>query len=347
MSSKQPSTTTQIQKVELPAWVDQASQKNYADAEKLANQPFMQYQGERVGTMNADTQAGIDNIKGQLGSGDMSQILADIASGKTSAASIMSDYENPYTDDVVNKTLASANDQRIQALMGNSDAATKAGAFGGSRHGIVDAVTNAESLKNMGLLESTLRSNGFNTALAAAQNDVAGRASSASAATDARTKSLAGLMQAGLQEQTTNQAKIDADIAKFNEPRQNDIDNLNLKLAALGMSPYGKTDTTTKTSTGGSSGTDIGQLGLGVFSLLLGLSEDDTKTDKEKVGKVPGTDLDLWAYRYKKDPKTYPKVVGVMASDVEKKMPEAVHRVDGKRVINYGMLGEAVQNASK
>jgi hypothetical protein len=83
-------------------------------------------------------------------------------------------------------------------------------------------------------------------------------------------------------------------------------------------------------------------MGLGIFSTILGLSEDDTKTDKEKVGKLPGTDLDLWAYRYKKDPKTYPKVVGVMASDVEKKIPEAVHKVDGKRVINYGMIGEAL-----
>jgi hypothetical protein len=347
MTSKQPSTTTQIQKVELPAWVDKASQENYKEASALGSQPFMQYQGNRVGEMGADTQTAINNTKTAIGSGDMSGILADIASGKTNAADLMKNYQNPYQDDVINKTLSSQNDQRIQALMGNSDAASAAGAFGGSRHGVVDAVTNSESLKNMGLLESQMRSQGFNTALGAAQNDVAGRASSATAATDARTKSLAGLLQTGLTEQQTNQAKIDADMTKFNEPRQNDIDNLNLKLSALGMSPYGKTDTTTKTSTGGSSGTDFGQMGMGIFSLLLGLSEDDTKTDKEKVGMVPGTDLELWAYRYKKDPKTYPKVVGVMASDVEKKMPEAVHKVDGKRIINYGLIGEVMANGGK
>lgn len=342
MSSKQPSQTTQIQKVELPAWVDSASQENYQLAKELGSQPFVQYAGPRVGTMDASTSAGIGNIKNQINSGDMNRVLSDIASGKTNAAGLMSQYANPYQQDVIDKTLSSMGDERTKALMSNSDAAQKAGAFGGSRHGVVDAVTTAESLKDMGLLESQLRSQGFNTALGAAQQEIQDRTSGANSAIDARTKNLASLLQTGLQEQATNQAKIDSDIAKFNEPRDRQIENMNMRLSALGMSPYGKTETTNKTTQGGSSGTDVGQLGLGIFSLLLGLSEDDTKTDKEKVGKVPGTDLDLWAYRYKKDPKTYPKVVGVMASDVEKKMPQAVHKVDGKRVINYGMLADLV-----
>lgn len=161
---------------------------------------------------------------------------------------------------------------------------------------------------------------------------------------EARLKDIASLLQGGGIMQQNQQQKLDAAREKFDEKRNYDIDNLNLRLSALGMSPYGKTESTQKTQTGGSSGTDFGQLGLGLFSLLLGVSEDTMKTDKEKVGKVPGTDLDLWAWRYKKDPKTYPKVVGVMASDVEKKMPDAVIKVDGKRLINYGMIGEAMAN---
>lgn len=345
MASKQPSTTTQIQKVELPAWVDQASQENYALAKNLGEKPFMQYTGNRVGSMDANTEGMLESLKGKIGSGDMDQVLADIASGKNSLANTdLSKYTNPYTDEVVNKSLGDVNDQRIQALLGNSDAAQKAGAFGGSRHGVVDAVTNAESLKGMGLLSAQLRSQGFDKALTAAGQDISNQQSSAIAANDSRTKSLAGLMQQGLMEQTNSQAAIDADMAKFNEPRDYDLENLNLRLSALGMSPYGKTDTTTKTSTAGSSGTDWGQMGLGVFSLLLGLSDDNEKTDKKKLGKVPGSDFDLWAFRYIGDPKTYPKSVGVMASDIEKKMPEAVHKVNGTRVIDYGMLGEAIAN---
>lgn len=344
MVSKQPSQTTQTTKVELPAWVDAASQENYNLAKEIGTQPFMQYQGERVGSMGSDTQSFINGLKAKIGSGDTDKILTGIASGTTNAAGLMDKYQNPFTQDVIDKTLSSMTDQRTKALMSNSDAATKAGAFGGSRHGVVDAVTTAESLKDMGLLESQLRSSGYDKSLAAAQQEIADRTSGATAANTTRNQNLAALLQTGLTEKADNQQRIDADIAKFNEPRDRQLEDLNLRLSALGMSPYGKSEQTQKTSTGGSSGTDIGQLGLGIFSLLLGLSEDNEKTDKKKLGKVPGSNLDLWAFRYKGDPKSYPKSVGVMASDVEKKMPEAVHKVNGVRVIDYGMLGEAVKN---
>lgn len=344
MASKQPSHTTQTTKVELPAWVDAAAQENYNLAKEISTQPFMQYQGERVGSMNSDTQAFINQLKGKIGSGDTDKILTDIASGNTNAAGLMDKYQNPFTQDVIDKTLSSMTDQRTKALMSNSDAATKAGAFGGSRHGVVDAVTTAESLKDMGLLESQLRSSGYDKSLAAAQQEIADRMSGATSANTTRNQNLAALLQTGLTEKADRQARIDADIAKFNEPRDRQLEDLNLRLSALGMSPYGKSESTQKTSQGGSSGTDIGQLGLGIFSLLLGLSDDNEKTDKKKLGKVPGSDLDLYAFRYKGDPKTYPKSVGVMASDIEKKMPEAVHKINGTRVIDYGMLGQAVKN---
>lgn len=343
MAPKTPAKTEQVTKVELPAWVDSASQANYNLAAQLGSQTVPVYQGNRVGEMSGSTTNALEALKkAALGS---TNNFADIASGKVSLANTdLSPYLNPYTNEVVDKSLADADKSRVQALMGNSDAAIKAGAFGGSRHGVTDAVTNAEALQDQGLLASQLRSAGFTQAQSAAQGDIANRITGAQGYSDATSKAIAELLGIGSQEQSTAQAKIDADMAKFNEPRQNQIDNLNLRLSALGMSPYGKTETANKTSSAGSSGTDFGQLGMGIFSLLLGLSEDDTKTDKEKVGKVPGTDLDLWAYRYKKDPKTYPKVVGVMASDVEKKMPEAVHRIDDKRVINYGLIAKAMAN---
>ena len=42
----------------------------------------------------------------------------------------------------------------------------------------------------------------------------------------------------------------------------------------------------------------------------------------------------MYAYRYKGDPKTYPKVVGPMAQDIEKKYPEAVTEVAGKKAVD-------------
>jgi hypothetical protein len=40
---------------------------------------------------------------------------------------------------------------------------------------------------------------------------------------------------------------------------------------------------------------------------MFGMSDENEKTDKREVGKDPDTGLDLYSYRYKGDPKTYPK----------------------------------------
>ncbi|MBN7755491.1 hypothetical protein JYP46_01525 [Nitratireductor aquimarinus] len=76
-----------------------------------------------------------------------------------------------------------------------------------------------------------------------------------------------------------------------------------------------------------------GLLGLG--GKMIGLSDDDTKTDKQVVGEVePG--MNLHAYRYKGEPKSAPLRLGLMASEVEKKHPDAVKRGrDGLRRVDY------------
>jgi hypothetical protein len=53
----------------------------------------------------------------------------------------------------------------------------------------------------------------------------------------------------------------------------------------------------------------------------------------KKLGKDQKSGLDIFAYRYKGDPKSYPKSVGPMAQDVEKKMPGSTFGIGGHRVI--------------
>ena len=75
---------------------------------------------------------------------------------------------------------------------------------------------------------------------------------------------------------------------------------------------------------------------LGFGGALLGLSDERTKEDIEKVGKLDGHNL--YRYSYRDDP-TKTKHVGVMAQEVEKKRPDAVlRREDGMRVVDYGGL---------
>jgi hypothetical protein len=74
-------------------------------------------------------------------------------------------------------------------------------------------------------------------------------------------------------------------------------------------------------------------------------SDRADKTDIEKFGKDENTGLDAYAYRYKGDPKTYPKVVGPMAQDIEKKAPAAVKKIAGHRTILAG-IGSVNKNTA-
>jgi hypothetical protein len=68
-------------------------------------------------------------------------------------------------------------------------------------------------------------------------------------------------------------------------------------------------------------------------SFLPFLSDESMKTDIEEVGKDPESGLMMYAFRYKGDPKSYPKVIGPMAQEVEEMYPDQVTEVGGRKVI--------------
>lgn len=81
---------------------------------------------------------------------------------------------------------------------------------------------------------------------------------------------------------------------------------------------------------------------FGAGANLLMLSDDDAKKDKTREGETDG--MGIWSYRYKGEPASAPKRLGLMASEVSKKMPEAVTRgADGLRRVDYGMVLGAAQ----
>lgn len=67
-------------------------------------------------------------------------------------------------------------------------------------------------------------------------------------------------------------------------------------------------------------------------------SDERAKTDITKLGKDPQTGLDMYAYRYKDDPKSYPKVVGPMAQQIEKQYPGSVREIGGRKIVEGGPL---------
>ena len=84
----------------------------------------------------------------------------------------MANYTNPYTQQVVNTSMAELERQRQMQMGALGAQATTAKAFGGSRQGVAEALTNEGFARQGGQLSSQLYNQGFQTALGASQTDI-------------------------------------------------------------------------------------------------------------------------------------------------------------------------------
>lgn len=358
----------QVSQVQLPKWVEQASGQNYQFAQQVANQPYQAYQGQTVAGFSPDQLSAMDYARNNVGAyqpvydagvtmAGMSGMYQpdQVRAGQFTDANVGA-YMNPYLDQVESNALRNLQGATQMAVNKIGDQAATSRAFGGSRQGISEGVTIAEGTKQAGDLSAKLRADAYDRAMqtiTADQNrtlqaDLANQstglqnanrqltaAQTMSGIADQGRKSMADdvtrMLTLGQLQQQQEQRYLDDAYSRFTEARDYPKEQLNILLSALGMSPYGKTQTTTQDNP-----TNWGGVASGAGSAILGLamlSDEDMKTDIEKVGKDKETGLDVYSYRYKGDPKTYPKVVGLMADDIEEEMPEAVEKVAGKKAV--------------
>jgi hypothetical protein len=274
----QPSQTTSVTKTELPQWVNDAGQANYNEAVRIGNKPLEQFQGQRVASPSAFTNQAYGYLSDNLGAGQADTASAANIYSRMADPSYfaqgLSGYMNPYVDNVESKALGALNQSRTQALMQNSDRAIANKSFGGSRSAIVDAVTNAEAAKEAGILSAGLRKDAFDTASSTMRSDMS-TAASGLTTTGAQKQSeflnqLKAMFGAGQTQQQQSQSEINAEMAKFDEGKNKDIEALNLRSSTLGMAPYNTTATTNSTGTSEQKGMDPASLILGILSLGMG-----------------------------------------------------------------------------
>ena len=100
-----------------------------------------------------------------------------MAEGQSYQAAQLSDqdisqYMNPYTQSVIDSSISDLDRARQTALNGTGVAATRGGAFGGDRHGIMEAQNNRDYMDSVARTSSQLRNQGFMNAQNAAMGDV-------------------------------------------------------------------------------------------------------------------------------------------------------------------------------
>ena len=399
MSGGGTTQTTQSQNTtQLPPWVNDAAQQNYAFAQNVANQPLQQYQGQMVANVGPQMQqawntaaAGGNAGQGQYDAsqagylGVMGQTPQQVTPGQLSSTNLQP-YMNPYTQDVINKTLPVMQQNLALSQNQNQNQANAANAFGGSRMGVQQGVTQAQGAQGMAQMAAQLNQANFGQAQTAAQSDIAGRMQAALANQSAQQNQaglnlqaaggLTGLgnaaqanqiknfgeqVTAGSLEQQQAQNQINAQMAKFQNAWAYPGQQLGVLQSALGMTPYGQAQQgqqTTQTQSdpnyfqaatsglqmlGGLFSAPAGgtSAASGIGSFLGGLSDRSMKTDITKLGMHPAG-VPIYAYRYKGDPKSYPKAVGPMAEDVAKIAPHAVAPIPGaggKMMVHPAFMG--------
>ena len=115
-----------------------------------------------------------------MGAGGATQNAISQFGNVPTVASGMSLYQNPYEQQVIDRSMADIGRTTAMQQEANKASAAGMGAFGGSRQGLVEAETNAAAQRTMGDLSANLRSQGFNTAANLAQGDIANRFTGAS-----------------------------------------------------------------------------------------------------------------------------------------------------------------------
>lgn len=142
------------------------------------------------------------------------------------------------------------------------------------------------------------------------------------------------MLGAGSIQDQYNQALLSAQQNQFNTQQQMPWTQLAKYSGAVsGLAPLTGSSGTATGNSATSNQTPWTQVaGLGIAGLGL-LSDRNEKTDIKKLGTDEATGLPMYAYRYKDDPKDYPKIVGPMAQDIEAAMPGSTERVGGKLYI--------------
>jgi len=374
-----------ISQTQLPPWVNQAAQQNYALAQNIANRPLTQFSGQQVADIGPQTQQAW-NLAATSGGAGADQYNAAQAGFLTAAGTPatqvnaqqlsntnLQPYMNPYTQSVINNTLPLMQQQNALAQNQQQNQANSANAFGGSRQGVQQGVAQAQGAMNIGQMASQLNQANFQQAQQAATGDITRNLQAAQGNQSANQANINSLIAAagglgnlgsqaqqnqrqqfleestaGAQQQQQAQNQINAQMNQFNAAQQYPGQQLGILQSALGMTPYGST--TMGSSTGQTQQTTTPSLmadvtgglqalgGLasapaGGTSALTGLanffggSDSHLKTDITKVGVHPPTGLPLYSYRYKGDPKSFPKVTGPMAEDAMQVAPHAVQTV--------------------
>lgn len=323
-----------------------------ADAESATGHPFQNYGGEFVAPLTGTQTGAIGNITdaqniqgpwfdqagGALGSG-AGLIPQSVNASNIIGGDEINKFMSPYIQGVVDPTTAWFNQQNALQQTNLKSNAISQGAFGGDRAGIASAVLSGQQNMAQAPTIAGLYNQGYSQALAAAQQQQGQRVGAlqqgaglssnyAGMYGNLGSQELSGALSqgqaqlgAGTVEQQTKQAQ---DAALYNQFLQQQAYPFQTAQFKANIAE----------GTGALSGSSTNQYGYqGAYQPQPFFSDDRLKENVRTIGHTR-EGLRIIRYNHKEDPEKLLRI-GFLASDVEKKMPEAVTRHEGLRAVDY------------
>lgn len=162
-------------------------------------------------------------------------------------------YMNPYTQNVTQSALNTMNQARQSALNDIGAQATRSGAFGGSRHGLVESQANKDFMTQAGQLAGNLQYQGYNQALQQASADQQMRMNAAQQLGGLANLGFGmgqtinqNLAQQGALQQALQQMALDKASQQYQGYTQSPYTALSAATSALGATPYSQTQTSSQ-----------------------------------------------------------------------------------------------------
>lgn len=340
-----------------------AYQNSLGMAQNVSQIPYEAYPGQMNAGFTPDQLAAFQGTREMQG---MTQPYINAGAGLINQAinyadpnnfnpAALSQYYNPYQQNVINATQATMAQQNAQQQNDLTARAIQQGAYGGDRSGVARAaLMGQQALANQQVL-SGLQSQGYQQAvnqfnqqqqqaIGAAQSGAYSLGQLGLQGQQAALQGVQALLGTGGMQQQLGQQQLSAAYNQWLQQRAYPYQQANFYSGIVsGIAPNmgGTTNTfgigsgqqQQQQASGGGGGAGMLSSALSFLPMLLGGSDKDDKTDIQYLGKDPESGEKLYSYRYKGDPKSYPKVVGPMAQDIEEDEPERVHEIGGHKVV--------------
>ena len=144
----------------------------------VLDRPFQSYTGTRYAGFNPDQQQAFTGVRSFAGTVPTAQGETTYQSGFRTAGQDQAGFQreldarmNPFTQSVINQLQKDISEQQQMALGRTGEQARAAGAFGGSRQGVAEALTSGRYGDAFARTAGQLRADQFNRAMAGVDQD--------------------------------------------------------------------------------------------------------------------------------------------------------------------------------